>query len=414
LRTEAAARLFYVAYLDLHAHLQWSTRGAAVPATQEPVVPGSRPRAGRRAALLAVAASLVAAGVLVVLLLRRHGPEEEPPDLPEAAPGSVAVLIHNRNTVWEDDMTLPTRTGSALPPGRLRLKEGVVQIAFHGGGEVLLEGPADFDIRTADEAVLRRGKLSVQVPDGAQALRIRMPDMVVIDRGGECGLLSENGHAEVHVFTGHVEADPIDGQGEPLPGRRLAENAGARVDPGSRTLTAVQLNEQTFAHLRPEIRVVDAAVRGGQFAGRNFGTADRLVVKNSIADYTWETYLRFDLSGVKGKVATATVRLVPLRVGQPLDNAAALVSDNTWSETGITWDNKPSSGAFVARWTIEAAGKPIEFDVTRQVQEALAADRKLSLRLFAPERKRGSAYVEYGSRRGEAESRPQLSVTLAP
>ena len=84
------------------------------------------------------------------------------------------------------------------------------------------------------------------------------------------------------------------------------------------------------------MRVADATVRGGQFADRNFGTAPRLVVKNSTPDYTWDSYLRFDLSGVKGTVSEATVRLVPV---------PPLVSPSSWRPPScpITVGAKPPS-----------------------------------------------------------------------
>jgi hypothetical protein len=278
----------------------------------------------------------------------------------------------------------------------------------------MLEGPADLDVRGTHQAFLHRGKLLAQVPEGARAFQIRMPGMVVNDLRGECGLWTDtSGRSEVHVFQGQAGADPTDRQGEPLQGVRLDEKAGARVDASGQGLTPVPLNEQAFAGLRPEIRVTDATVRGGQYADQSFGTSLRLMVKNSIPDYTWDTYLRFDLSGVKGQVSKATVRLVPVRVGQPIELAAALVADNRWGETTITWNNKPLSEPAFARWTTEE-GKPVELDVTRLVQTALAGDRKLSLRLFAPERKRGSSYAQFGSRRGEAETRPQLLITTEP
>src|SRR5436190_21364210 len=55
LRTEHPARLFYVAYLDLHASLQWRTRGQSVPGT------AGRPRRRLLGSLtrLAVAAAFV-------------------------------------------------------------------------------------------------------------------------------------------------------------------------------------------------------------------------------------------------------------------------------------------------------------------------------------------------------------------
>ncbi len=424
LRAEPAAQQFYVAYLDLHSFLQWRTRGEAgtgseavgcKPSGASDLPDGLRPAASSRWSRVAIAASLLVGVGLLTALFFRHAPEEGgPPDLPDAPPGSVAVLIDNSNTVWEKDMTLPTETGSALPPGRLKLKSGVVELALRGGGEVLLEGPADLDVRAADRAFLHRGKLVAQVPQGSRGLEIGTPQLVVTDVGGECGLLSgEEGQTEVHVFDGRVEARPVDPQGEPLPGMQVKDRAGARVDGQHRTMQPVPLNEQAFASLRPEVRVVDATVRGGKYADRNFGTALQLVVKNSIADYTWDTYLRFDLSGVRGPVERAVVRLVPVYVGQPIRTAAALVPDNNWSESTITWNNKPAGEVPFAHWTTEE-GKTVELDVTSLVRAALAGDRKLSLRLFAPERRRGSAFVQFGSRCGEAGSRPQLVVTMAP
>ena len=51
--------------------------------------------------------------------------------------------------------------------------------------------------------------------------------------------------------------------------------------------------------------------------------------------------------------------------------------------------------------------------MTRLVREALAGDQQLSLRLFAPAFQRGSSYVEYGSREGDPEARPQLLIRPA-
>jgi hypothetical protein len=432
LDAEAQARLFYVAYLDLHAHLQWSTRGeSAQPSNTEqpqprkleelpesarafPLAPASR-RPWRRRVFGPMSPGAVAAvfalavGLVIAALVYLHEPGEEDILVVPAPAGSVAVLIDSWNTVWEDDMTLPTKAGSALPPGRLKLRAGVVEVAFNGGGEVLLEGPADFDLNAHDGGFLHRGKLTANVSQGAPPLRVSMPGVVVTDLGGECGLLQdESGLTEIHVFKGQVGADPTDQQGKRLPGKRLLENAGVRVDSARLTMTAVPLNEQAFVALRPEIRVISATVRDGQYAGQSYGTA-WLMVKNSIPGYSWESFLRFDLSGVKAKVSKATVRLVPVRLGLPIENAAAFVADNRWAETAITWDTKPASGEAFATWTAEM-GKAVEFDVTRLVQEALAEDKLLSLRIFAPHMKRGNSFVQYGSRKGGSEARPELRL----
>jgi hypothetical protein len=223
----------------------------------------------------------------------------------------------------------------------------------------------------------------------------------------------EAGRTEVHVFAGQVGASPTDPQGEPVQPMHLIAG-GVRVDDATRqTMTPVELNERAFARLRPEVRVADAAVRGGQFTGRNFGAGPLLMVKNSIPDYCWEAYLRFDLSGLRGAVREARVRLVPVCVGRPFENAAAVVDDHGWGETSLTWDNKPASGPAFAHWTVRQ-GEVVELDVTQYVKEAMAGDKMLSLRLFAPNYERGKSFVQYGSRRGDAESRPQLLITTAP
>jgi hypothetical protein len=436
LGAEPEARWFYVAYLELHAHLQWRTRGESAkpkdtpkqqPQEQEaapaavPVGSGTsarRPpwRRFLRPSPWAVAAALaLAIGLATAALIHRHGPDdEETVEVPAAPAGSVAVLIDTRNTVWDDDMVLPTAAGSALPPGRLKLRAGVVEIAFNGGGEVLLEGPADFDLNTSDRGFLHRGKLTAKVAEGALPFRVSMPGVVVTGLGGECGLLQEeSGLAEIHVFKGRVGTDPTDKEAQLLLGSRMLENTGVLFDAAHHTMITVPLNEQAFAALRPQIRATGATVRDGPYAGQNFATATGLLVKNSISGYSWETFLRFDLARVKGNVNKATVRLMPVKLGQPLVNAAAFVPDNRWAETTITWDTKPTSGEAFVSWTAELE-KAVEFDVTGLVQQALAGDKQLSLRIFAPQLTRGNSYVQYGSRKGGFEARPELRLTMSP
>jgi hypothetical protein len=412
LAKEHQARLFYVAYLDLHAQLQWRTRGES--RRERDRDPGSnmrrRPSRARWIRITLACSALAAMVMLVAWLLLKQPDQEETVDAALPA-GCVAVLIDSRNTVWEDDMSLPREAGSALPPGRLKLRSGVVEVAFNGGGEVLLEGPADFDVAAADKAVLHRGKLTARVADGVAPFRVSTPGVVVTDRGGECGLLQEDGCTEIHVFGGQVAAEAADVKGG-LPEKRLLPNTGTRVDPGRQILTEVPLNEEAFAALRPAIRATGATVRDGVYADTNYATASFLMVKNSIPGYSWESFLHFDLSGVKGKINKAFVRLTPVKLGQQLTNAVAFVPDNRWAETTITWNSKPVSGEAFAVWTAELE-KAVEFDVTPYVQDALAGDKRLSLRIFAPQVTRGNSYVQYGSRKGGFEARPELSLIMA-
>ena len=95
-------------------------------------------------------------------------------------------------------------------------------------------------------------------------------------------------------------------------------------------------------------------------------------------------------TGRSGRTARKS-RLVDVSHGVEL--ARVLVRANSsvkaWSEQTITWDTKPPCGQTIARWSVSDAVS-IDFDVTKQVRDALAGDKRLALRIFAPQRKRGS------------------------
>lgn len=133
--------------------------------------------------------------------------------------------------------------------------------------------------------------------------------------------------------------------------------------------------------------VADAYVRGGSDAATNFGTATNLVVKTSSEANTRWTYLKFDLSGVSA-VGAATLRLFArVTESEVIDTSVFAVADTSWSETGITWNNKPSLGG-TALDTVSVEGSALqwyELDVTSYIQNELAADRTtISLGLRNP------------------------------
>ena len=165
--------------------------------------------------------------------------------------------------------------------------------------------------------------------------------------------------------------------------------------------------------------VADAYVQGGTSAGNNFGTATSLQTKDITAsDVNRESFLRWDLSGVSGKIVQAKVRLAGTAASQAgNESCATLVSSDTWSETTVTFNNKPASGKLFAQW-LPATGQPVEFSVTPQVADTLLGDGKLSLRILSTDNYGGAGNVTYASRENStAANRPQLILTfenLAP
>lgn len=149
-----------------------------------------------KVAWLAAAACLLLGGVASAWIWSR-APREVMTD-------GVAVLGPTVNAVWTDGVE---RTpGTVLPPGWLRLKEGLAQVEFVSGARVILEGPAEFRLVAPLEGFCQSGRLTAEVPAQAIGFRVASPKVSVVDLGTEFGMqVYADGGADVHVFRGKVE-----------------------------------------------------------------------------------------------------------------------------------------------------------------------------------------------------------------
>lgn len=187
-----------------------------------------------------------------------------------AAHNSIAVLASTAEAVWTDP-TEARQAGQALQPGWLRLSSGAVQIEFARGARVVLEGPAEFQLISENNAELRTGRMRAHVPEPAKGFTITTPGMVVVDRGTEfaCSVPAE-GAPEVHVFVGEVDVNLARSGGAM---QSLRENQALRVH-GSQA-QAIQsdpgafLNEQALARRTAEnirVRVATWRKASGKFS----------------------------------------------------------------------------------------------------------------------------------------------------
>ncbi|MCU0794918.1 MAG: autotransporter-associated beta strand repeat-containing protein [Akkermansiaceae bacterium] len=170
----------------------------------------------------------------------------------------------------------------------------------------------------------------------------------------------------------------------------------------------------------PAVRVVtlnpsaDAYTRGGVHANSNFGTDPSLATKDlSVTDVFRESWLRWNLTGQSGRLIDAKVRLTCTATSQAgNESAAAFVQSDTWGETTITHNNRPSSGNLFTQW-IPVTGQAIEFSVLPHVMDALAGDGALSLKIFSTGNYGGLGNAGYASRENtNASLRPQLILTF--
>jgi hypothetical protein len=95
----------------------------------------------------------------------------------------------------------------------------------------------------------------------------------------------------------------------------------------------------------------DSYVRDGSSANTNFGTAAVLEIRTA-SGQNRDAYLKFDLTGMSG------ITDVKLRINAALSGngsvatSAHAVAITTWTETGITWNNRPALGSQLSTATV--------------------------------------------------------------
>jgi hypothetical protein len=219
------AQRYYLRRIDLHHSLHWYAAGKAthrslaalrVTRTERPVL-----RAVRIAAVALLCLSLGA-----VLAVRREA---------AAPPGpSVAMLA-----------------GRTLEAGPFRLEGGSARIAWNGGAETLVNGPAHLDLTGPERGRLHSGSLTLGVPPGTSEFHLAAPGLDLSTRDGEFGLRAGGrGAVLLQVYEGEVLAR-VQGTAAGVPRTiRLTRDESLRIDADG-TLTAHIIGDApVFARLR--------------------------------------------------------------------------------------------------------------------------------------------------------------------
>ena len=138
----------------------------------------------------------------------------------------------------------------------------------------------------------------------------------------------------------------------------------------------------------------------------NFGTQDKILVKKAGTGFNRESFLRFDVPASGGILLGASMKLYALTAAVPGIHAVSKVDDNTWTETGITWNNKPAAGNPISTWT-PALNTTSSTDVT----SAIPASGLVSFKVHATT-ETTNGIVNYASRENAtAAYHPQLTLS---
>ncbi len=162
--------------------------------------------------------------------------------------------------------------------------------------------------------------------------------------------------------------------------------------------------------------IADAYVRdGNSYKNQNYGTSTALTVKKDVTSYNREVFLKFDLNGLSS-FNTATLRLNIAAANTTATNTTwqvYYVPTDTWTETGIKWNNKPASTTLLATIQGQSSGWA-EWTITPQVLNELAGDKILSLRIISTVIDAASDVTFDSKEVSNSSIKPQLSLTNTP
>jgi hypothetical protein len=134
--------------------------------------------------------------------------------------------------------------------------------------------------------------------------------------------------------------------------------------------------------------IADAHVEPGNNQNSNYGGNSWLDLDSTYYTLLYtlmgpstKAYIKFDLTTIPSGVTinSATLRLRCLTASETIGVRLYYCSDDTWTETGITWNNAPSKGELVGAVTVSSTDW-YSWDVTQIVNGAISKG-KLSLEL---------------------------------
>ena len=232
LRSDAAARRFYVRYLDMHARLNVlpaledratdASRAIRVPAWRRPVVWGGF------AATVAIAAFLLGGQ-----MRRPTAPVSTEPAAP-AVQTYVATIIDAGPSALLNGK--PAMRGARLAAGRVHLTDGSCALRFDGGAQLFFDEDARFTIVSRNALHIDQAAFAFRGDVTCESISITTPRSTLVDVGTEYSAVVKPGSEDVHVADGTVRRTPSGGSraAELLPAMTGRSYAGG--DAGGRAI----------------------------------------------------------------------------------------------------------------------------------------------------------------------------------
>jgi ferric-dicitrate binding protein FerR (iron transport regulator) len=242
-------------FMALHAELHWRYVAAALPRTRgvpiDDLADAPRPASRRAWQMIGMA---LAGGLLAAVSLLGLQPWWRRPATPQAQAATVSrpfATVTSCRAVAAEERPLPA-VGTAIAAGRLEIAGGVLELTLCNGVAIVLEGPADIELRDELSAFLHGGTVVIRMPEGMDGFRLGTPATDVIDLGTEFAVhVGVTLATDVQVYDGAVIAADHGGGNARFPQRLVAGQAFRfRADPQG-FAEAIPYSESRFVRRIP-------------------------------------------------------------------------------------------------------------------------------------------------------------------
>lgn len=125
----------------------------------------------------------------------------------------------------------------------------------------------------------------------------------------------------------------------------------------------------------------DSYIRDGNYAADN-NDGEQLKIKKGGSGYNRESFVKFDLSSLPAGIDNATLNIEVTGSAAINTFEAFIVTDDSWTESGITWNNAPSVSYSLGTATNTASENTLSWDLSTEVLNELAGDQTLSIKII--------------------------------
>lgn len=213
LKSDAAARALFRERMDLEASLRtWATELDSQPVASIPEARRQRTAVEKYFRRWPLGVSAVAACLILLGVFWSLRPASRPEQLASQPPTTinaeasrptqaVGQVIESSDCVWT---TRPMMSSLGFALGKVRLASGSAEFRFDSGTNVILDGPSEMQIESADSARLLAGNVFVDVTEVSHGFTLLTPEARILDEGTQYAVSLDADATEVHVFDGSV------------------------------------------------------------------------------------------------------------------------------------------------------------------------------------------------------------------